>query len=239
MKVLAIIPARIGSKGIPFKNIRRLAGKPLIEYAIKSAKKSRYIDKLVVSTDSKIIAKIARSAGAEVPFIRPKSISGDRALTIDVVKQAIEFLHYNQSYSPDIIVILQPTSPLRTSKIIDKSIKMLKKENATSVVSVSNVKHHPYISFWQRGKYLKPFIKNFERQSLRQKRTSLYAPTGSVYALWLDTLKKYNSLYGPRIKSIVEDETSLDIDSYFDFFLCEMVLKYWKKYKNTKYSEII
>ena len=231
MQVLAIIPARGGSKGIPLKNIKKLASKPLIEYTISAAKKSKLVDKIIVSTDSKKIAKIAESRGAEIPFMRPKSISGDSVPQLDVVKHAVNFLGLKQSYYPDIIVLLQPTSPLRTSKVIDRSVRMLKNSKASSVVTVAKVKHHPYASFWYKEKYLKPFKKDFERQGTRQKRPALYAPTGSVYAFWYKTLKKFNSLYGPKIKPIIEDELAVDIDTYFDFFVNEMISKHWKKFK--------
>jgi len=147
MKILGLIPARGGSKGIPLKNIQKLAGKPLINYTIESAKKSK-IDKVIVSTDTKKIAQISTSAGAEVPFLRPKKISKDSSSTIKVIKHALKFLKLKQNYEPDIIVILQPTSPLRTAKMINNSINILKKSKCSSVISVSKIKSHPYASFW-------------------------------------------------------------------------------------------
>lgn len=231
MKVLGIITARSGSKGIPMKNISKLAGKPLIEYTISAAKSSKMIDKLIVSTDSKKIASISKSLGAEVPFIRPRSLAKDTSLSIDVVKHALQFLHVHQSYIPDIILILQPTSPLRTAKMIDKSIKMLQKSHATSVLSVAKVKTHPYISFWYDKKYLKPFKTRFEKFSRRQKYPVLYHPTGSIYVFWHITLQKYNSIYGPKIKPLVENEFNPDIDDIFDLFVSEMKILHWKNYK--------
>ena len=119
MNVLAIIPARGGSKRIPYKNIQNLAGKPLIAHTIIAAKKSKVIDKIVVSTDDKKIAKISEAYGIEVPFLRPKNISKDNSPTIEAVKHTLEFLRTNQDYIPDMIIILQPTSPLRTTRSID------------------------------------------------------------------------------------------------------------------------
>jgi len=130
MNVVAIIPARGGSKRIPEKNIKKLNGKPLIYYSIKNAKSSKLIDKIIVSTDNKKIAKIAKELGAEVPFLRPRNISNDKAKTIDVVKHTISFLE-DQNYIPDIITILQPTTPLRSIITLDKSIRILKKERDT------------------------------------------------------------------------------------------------------------
>jgi len=230
MKILGIIPARGGSKGIPLKNIKTLAGKPLINYTIQSAQKSK-INKIVVSTDNKKIKKISESAGADVPFLRPKKISGDKVSTIDVVKHTLHFLSTNQSYVPDIVIILQPTSPLRSAKMINNSINLLKKSKSTSVITVSKIKTHPYAAFWYNNKYLTPFRKDFVKYSRRQKFPILYYPTGSIYTLWRETLKKYNSLYGPKIKPmIVKDEIELDIDTPYDLFMSEMTILHWKKY---------
>jgi len=233
MNIVAIIPARSGSKGIPMKNIQKIAGRPLIEYTISSAKNSKKIDRVVVSTDSNKIARIAKQAGAEVPFLRPKKISGDSSSTLDVVKHTLRFLFNNQSYVPDIIIILQPTSPLRTTRLIDKSIRVLKKSDTTSVITVSKIKTHPYISFWYNKQYLKPFKSDFQKYNRRQKLPALYCPTGSIYTFWYETLKKYDSIYGPKIKPIIvkEAETNIDIDELFDLFISEMAIKYWGKYK--------
>ncbi len=231
MKILAIIPARGGSKGIPMKNIQKLAGKPLIEYTISVAKKSKKVNRILVSTDNKKIAEISRLLGAEVPFMRPKKLSHDNSTGFDVIKHALNFLS-SQGYVPDIIVILQPTSPLRTTPMIDRSIEMLKNSDATCILSVSKVKTHPYSSFWYDGKYLKPFRQDFENHSLRQKKPNLYHPTGAIYTFWIKTLEKYGSIYGPRIKPmIMPDEINIDIDSPFDLFISEMKILHWDSYK--------
>ena len=236
MRILAIIPARGGSKGLPLKNIQNLVGKPLIVHTITSAKKSRLIDKIIVSTDDKKIAQISENACAEVPFLRPQKISQDNSSTLAVIKHALRFLYVNQSYVPDIIIILQPTSPLRTTKIINKAIKMLKTSNATSVLSVTKIKTHPYGSFWHKKKYLQPFSRSFSKYNQRQKYPILYYPTGDIYAFWYKTLKKYNSIYGPKIKPLIIEDHSIDIDGLFDLFICEMKILYWEKYKKSFHS---
>ena len=230
MNVLAIIPARGGSKNIPLKNIKKLSGKPLIEYTINAALNSKKIDKIIVSTDNEKIAKISKSLGIKIPFLRPKNISRDTSPTIDLVKHAIKKLE-ESDFFPDIITILQPTSPFRTSNIIDKSISMLK-SNFSSVVSVSKIKKHPYSAFWLQGKHLEPFKKNFQKFHQRQLFPELFYPTGTIYTFWTSTLTKHNSIYGNNIKPlIINDEMmNLDIDDNFDFFVAEMCLKYWKKY---------
>lgn len=237
MSIVAIIPARRGSKGLDNKNIQKLSGKTLLEYAILAAKKSKYIDKIVVSTDSPKIKNIAESYGITTPFIRPKKISQDKTPTIAVVKHALNYFIANKSLNPDIIVILQPTSPLRTSELIDKSIKLLKTSKSTSVISVSKVNEHPFGSFYYTGNYLKPFHKNFQKYFQRQKYPNLYYPTGSIYTFWHKTLKKYNSIYGPKIKPLITDFLDVDINNLFELFLCEMILKNWKKYHNDFYKK--
>lgn len=231
MKVLAIIPARGGSKEIPHKNIQNLAGKSLISYTILAAKKSKYIDKIIVTTDDKKIAKISTLHGAEVPFLRPKNISGDDSSIIQAVKHTLEFLRINQSYTPDMILILQPTSPLRTTKLIDYTVSVLGKSKSSCVITVSKIKKHPFSAFWLKAGLLKPFKQDFTSFDRRQKYPDLYFPTGDIYAFWHNTIKKYDSIYGPKIKPVVIDTEGIDIDTKFDLFLAEMIIKHWNKYK--------
>jgi len=230
-KILAIIPARGGSKEIRRKNLQKLSGKPLIVHTIIAAKKTKSINKIIVSTDDKEIGKISKNNGAEVPFLRPKQISKDTSSTIEVIKHALKFLQENQSYVPDIIILLQPTSPLRTSQLITKTINTLKKSKATSVITVSKITKHPYASYWLKNDFLKPFEKSSTKYSRRQEFPDLFFPTGAVYTFWYDTLKKFNSLHGPKIKPIVVQDEDIDIDNLRDLFFAEMMLKNWKKYK--------
>ena len=230
-KILAIIPARGGSKGIRRKNLQKLSGKPLIAHTIIAAKKTKSINKIIVSTDDKEIGKISKNNGAEVPFLRPKQISKDTSSIIEVIKHVLKFLQENQSYVPDIIILLQPTSPLRTSQLITKTINTLKKSKATSVITVSKITKHPYAAYWLKNDFLKPFEKNFTKYSRRQEFPDLFFPTGAVYTFWYDTLKKFNSLHGPKIKPIVVHDEDIDIDNLRDLFFAEMMLKNWKKYK--------
>lgn len=228
MKILAIIPARGGSKGIPLKNIKKLNGDPLIKYTIDIAKKSKMLDRIIVSTDNEKIAILAKKYGAEVPFKRPKIISGSKATQFQVIKHVLNFLK-TEEYFPDIVVLLQPTSPFRTVKIIDDSIKKLIKSKTTCVVSVAPMKEHPYVSFWIKEGMLKPFKKNFDDHGIRQTRPDLYYPTGSVYTFMAKNISQYRSIYGPKIRPILEEGIKIDIDTELDFFMSEMVLKYGKK----------
>ncbi len=231
MKVVAIIPARSGSKGIHLKNIKKLNGKPLIQYTIDVAKKCKMIDRIFVSTDSQKIANISKKLGAEVPFLRPKKISGDFSPMYEVVKHAIDFLK-NESYIPDIIIILQPTSPFRSYKQVDKEIRIFSKSKATSLVEVKKIDNHPYKSFKKKNEFLLPLKKDFQKFHARQMLPDIFYPTGSVFILREKTLKKFNSIYGNKILSYEQKQDVIDIDTQFDFFIAEIMMKSWKFNKN-------
>jgi len=224
VKVLALIPARGASKGIPQKNIKSLAG---------TAKRSKLVNRIVVSTDSKKIGSIAKKFGAEVPFYRPKGISRDNSSTQESVKHALNFLEKNKSYTPDIVVILQPTSPFRKDEIIDKAIRKLKREKADIVLGISKIKTHPYRAFWPNDKFLKPFKRNFLKYYQRQMFPTCYYPTGEIYVFWTRNLEKFGNIYGSKIQGIIkpENEISSDINNLFDLFICEMRIKYWKRFQ--------
>jgi CMP-N,N'-diacetyllegionaminic acid synthase len=233
VNILAIIPARGGSKGILMKNIVPLAGKPLISYTINSTKKSKFITRVIVSTDNEKIAKIAKKFGAEVPFLRPKKISGSNASTKDVIKHALDYLKKEESYIPDIVVLLQPTSPLRKNETIENAIKKFKREKPDILLEVSTIKSHPYRAFLPNGKFLKPFKKDFLKYHQRQLFPTMYYPTGELYIFWTQNFKKYKNIYGPKILPIVKpkNEISNDINNLFDLFISEMTIKYWKQYQ--------
>ena len=232
LKILAIIPARANSKGIPSKNIQKLGELPLIAHTIRSAKNSTKVNRIIVSTDNKKIAKIAMEYGADVPFLRPKKFSRNSSSTLDVVQHTTQYLQKVENYTPDIITILLPTSPFRSPDLIDKSIKLLKKTNATSVVSVFKSKEHAFKAFLPNRGFLKPFKSDYRKYYQRQKLPDFYHTTGAVYTFWFDTLKKFGHYYGPRMKPLIShyDEMNVDVDSVFDLFIAEMTLKHWKNY---------
>ncbi len=234
MEILALIPARGGSVGISQKNITNLAGKPLIYHSIKNAINCNLVDRIIVSTDDKAISEIAKKSGAEVPFLRPKKLAKNDTSIIDVIHHCLDFLKTQEDYVPDMIVLLQPTSPIRDVSLIRKSINKLKNSKSTSVISVSQIKTHPDTSFSLKSEYLKPLNPNFESSSNRQKRKKLYHPTGSIYTFWSSNLSKFNSIYGPRINPIeTKQEYNIDIDHLFELFIAEMTFKNWNKYKKT------
>ena len=232
LKILAIIPARANSKGIPSKNIQKLGELPLIAHTIRSAKNSTKVNRIIVSTDNKKIAKIAMECGADVPFLRPKKFSRNSSSTLDVIQHTTQYMQKVENYTPDIITILLPTSPFRSPDLIDKSIKLLKKTNATSVVSVFKSKEHAFKAFLPNRGFLKPFKSDYRKYYQRQKLPDFYHTTGAVYTFWFDTLKKFGHYYGPRMKPLIShyDEMNVDVDSVFDLFIAEMTLKHWKNY---------
>ena len=236
MKIMALIGARGGSKGLQNKNLLLIGKRSLIEHTIDDAVKSKKFDRIIVSTDDERIARISKKAGADIPFTRPKKFSKDSTTMQDVVSHTLSFLKNKEGYCPDIVVLMQPTSPFRDKNMIQKSITLLKKTKSTSVISVAETEHHPFISFFYEGKFLKPLNKDHLNHSLRQKRIPVYHPTGSLYAFWATNLKKYHSIHGPTISPLIIKDKFLnhDIDDLYDLFLADMTDKFWKKYKKPK-----
>jgi CMP-N,N'-diacetyllegionaminic acid synthase len=235
MEILAIIPARSGSKGLPQKNLKRLLGKPLIEYTIKSAKNSKLIDRVIVTTDDKKIAEFSKSVGAEIPFLRPKKYAKNNSSQFDFINHALQFLKKNESYIPDIITVLHPTSPFRKLGKIDRSIRLLQRSKSDTVISVQKIKTHPYRSYWFKDTFLTPFKSDSLKYHQRQLFPTLYYPTGETYTFWYKTYSKYNAIYGPKIKPLLpeKDEIFIDIDYAFDLFQAEMTMKNWKKFSES------
>ena len=141
-KILGVITARGGSKGIPGKNIKLLAGKPLISYTIEAAKKSGVFDRLILSTDDESIARVAKDYGCDVPFMRPKDLAEDKTAHLPVLQHAVNWLKENENYSPDAVMILQPTAPLRQDFHIKEATELFFRSGADSVVSVSEIPQH-------------------------------------------------------------------------------------------------
>ena len=218
--ILAIIPARSGSKSIKNKNIKKINNIPLIGYSITVAKKSKLINRIIVSTDSKIIKKISQNFKAEVPFMRPKKISKDYSKDTTYLKHAINTLKSKENYQPDLIVILRPTLPFRDPKVIDRAIKYFIKTKADSLKSITIAKETPY-KMWKiyNKKYLKPifdwkYLKytNAPRQSLKK----IYWQNGYVDILRPKTLKKFNNELGKKIVFYKINFHTIDIDYKHD-----------------------
>lgn len=226
-KILGVITARGGSKGIPRKNIKILGNKPLIAYTIEIAKKSKLITHLIVSTDDKEIKQVAIKCQAEVPFLRPAEFAQDNTPTLPVMQHAIRFMEKKLGFKFDFVVILQPTSPFRIAEDIDKTIEKLIEKNADSAVSLVKIEdNHPMkIKKLDNGRvlpYCMPEIEGTRRQDL----PIAYKRSSAVYAMKRDTMIKNNSLYGKYIVGhVVPLQRSIDIDNKFDWIKAEYMLK--------------
>lgn len=231
-KVLAIIPARSGSKRVLNKNIKLLAGRPLIYYTIKTALDCKFIDKVIVSTDSAKIAKIANKYGAEVPFLRPKRLAGDNVPDKPVIEHCINFLRQEAEYY-DYVLYLKPTAPLRTRNDILNAIKILNEKKLPLVRSVTKVSgiFHPYWMYKGRNDLLHPFIKGvdikkyFQSQLLPQ---DIFSLNGVVEAFTTKhALRNDNFIYKANKIGFIEisRERAIDIDTLNDFRFIEYLVK--------------
>lgn len=221
-KVLAIIPARGGSKGVPRKNIRLLGGKPLIAWTIEEAKRSKYIDRLILSSEDEEIIQIAKEYGCDVPFVRPKELAQDITPGINPILHALEEV---RGY--DYVVLLQPTSPFRTVNDIDGCIEKLIECNTYACVSVTESEVSPYwmYNINENGR-IESFVKEEGLIPRRQELPSIYKLNGAVYVAQTDWLKKQQSFLeeGTTVAYIMPKSRSYDIDTEMDFSWCEWLV---------------
>lgn len=224
-KILAVIPARGGSKGLPGKNIKELCGNPLIAYAIEASLASKYIDTTVVSTDCENIRRIAIKYGAEAPFLRPAEFATDSALTFEVLKHALDYYKQGCKETFDIVIKLHPTSPLRLTKDIEAATELLFSKNAKAVVSVCKSEHNPlWANTLSNDGSMKDFLKpKFDIS--RQELPLFFRLNGAVYIAYCDYLIKHKGFFGPKTFAyIMPQERSVDIDTEFDFKIAELLL---------------
>jgi N-acylneuraminate cytidylyltransferase len=207
-KVIAVIPARGGSKGIPRKNIKLINGKPLLIWSILSAKNSKYIDKIIVSTEDKEIAAVSTSAGAEV-LERPKKYAADFATTIEVLQHAIKEI---PDY--DIIILLQPTSPLRTGGLIDEAIERFVKSKADTLAT---------------GYICKDYEWGTKNNIPRQKLKGWFYDDGNIYIHKTDYLKQGNWTGKKKEKMIIEKKYNFEIDDEIDFYIVEKLMQKYEQ----------
>lgn len=232
-KVLAIIPARGGSKGLPRKNITMLLNKPLISWPIEAALNSKFVDKVIVSTEDKEISEIAENFGAEIPFIRPKSLASDNSSSYQVIDHALEFFEKrNEKY--DYLVFLEPTSPLTQSQDIDSAISILdsKRNVADSIVSVCKTEstHPSFLSRINKNGTLVPYESDFSPGLRRQELDNIYFFDGSLYISDVRVIKLKKSFYHSRtLPYIVPRWKSYEIDEYIDLVIIEAILKNLEK----------
>jgi CMP-N,N'-diacetyllegionaminic acid synthase len=230
MKVLGLIPARGGSKGVPRKNVRLLAGKPLVAHSIQQAKDSRYINRVICTTEDPEIADIARDWGAEVPFLRPPELAQDTSTDPDYTFHALEWLRDYEGWLADIVVILWPTCPTRHTIDIDKALElMFENPDAHSVVSVVRPDKSPY-KMWRRTttKFVSPLLTSdvFEQFSTsRQRLPEVLAPNGYIHLVRADIVLRDHSILGFKVMPYdMGTEPIIDIDSESDFQRAEAYL---------------
>lgn len=224
MKILAIVPARSGSKGIPNKNIRHFCGKPLIVYSIEAARNAQSVDRVIVDTDSQEIADIAKQYDAEVPFLRPVELAGDTSKIIDSVAHLLGKLKDSEGYEPSHVLLLQPTSPLRTSQDIENAVALMQRHKANNVISVCRTESL-LIQMDSNGKLtmLNPEVAS----AIRQQAGNFYKFDGSmIYLIKTKVLLAEHSFAGGSPYGYeIERWRAVDLDDPQDFIVGELIYK--------------
>ncbi|MBV6493611.1 MAG: CMP-N,N'-diacetyllegionaminic acid synthase [Turneriella sp.] len=227
---LAIIPARGGSKGLPSKNIKELCGKPLIAWSIEAALNSKYLDEVMVTTDSKEIAAIAKQYGAKVPFLRPAHLASDSATTFDAIKHTLDFYKQDIDKEFDYVVLLEPTSPLREVNDIDNMIEKIVQNEMEfdSIVSIGEVHEHPSImKKIITPNQLAPFCEELEMKTRRQDNKPAYFPYGVAYIAKTASLLIEKTFYTKRNTFYeIKRHQCYEIDDIYDFLAIESIMRY-------------
>lgn len=220
-KVLAVITARGGSKGVPNKNIREVAGRPLLEWTVRAALGAPSLDRVILSSDDARIIAVAKNAGCDVPFVRPASLATDEATTLDALLHAVE-----EVPGYEYLVTLQPTSPLRTAEDIEGCIAACVAKDAASACSVVEVAKNPYWMFTLgEDQRMRRLLDQNPMPTRRQDLPDVYMPNGAVYVNRIDSLKDGGTLITQEtVGYVMSAERSLDIDSEFDLRLCDLLL---------------
>lgn len=241
-EVVAVIPARGGSKGVPRKNIRLLAGKPLIAYAIQTALNSTLIDRVVISTDDAEIAEVAEEFGAEVPFMRPENLAGDDSPEWLTWQHAIRTLEtLDDGLRLEMFVCIPPTSPLRATEDVDACIGLLRESDADMVITVKSAERNPYfnmVTLDERGQaqlVIPPKQKVFRRQDA----PVVYDMTTVAYAGWPEFMLSAGSMFEGKLRAvIVPGERALDIDTEMDFKIAELLMSQPPRVENVPATKV-
>lgn len=228
MEILGLIPARGGSKGIPKKNIAMLGGRPLLAYTCDAALSSRRLTRTILTTDDEEIAAVGQACGVEVPFLRPAALAQDDTPALPVIQHALCWLQENEGYKPQVVVLLQPTSPLRRSEHFDAAVDLLLETGADSVVSVVSVPHryNPLsVMKLEKGR-LVPFLAG-PPILRRQDKPVVYARNGpAVLVMRPEATLEQGNLYGVDCRPLFMDEAdSIDVDSLLDLWLAECLMR--------------
>lgn len=228
--VLALVPARGGSKGVPRKNVAEITpGRTLLHYVAEAARQTSRLDRVVLSTDDEEVAEVGRQAGLEVPFMRPRELAADDTPMLPVLRHAIDHVVAG-GWTPEYVVLLQPTSPCRRWQHIDDAIRLLVTKGVDSVVTVVEVPKHlspDYVMKIEDGT-LRPFLSDGLRVTRRQDVRPAYYRDGTVYAFRRDTIDRFGNIYGERCLPLVIDaRESLSIDSPEDWAEAKRRLEQW------------
>lgn len=241
LKIAAIIPARASSKRIPKKNIKPLAGKPLIGWTIETALKSKIFDRVIVSTEDKKIAQIARKFGAEIPFQRPKKLARANVAGWQVLQHVVRELAKRENYLPDIIVYLSPAAPFRQVQDIKRGLRKLIETRANLMLSVCEAERNPYFNMVELKKGRVSLVKKASEEITQSQRApKVYGLNDSIYIIRREALLKNNSLLADKKTSIflMPKQRGLDIDDEFDFEIAEYLMKKTRQkrlWKNLNY----
>lgn len=225
--MIAIIPARGGSKGLPGKNIRPLLGKPLIAYTIEAALQAKSVSRIIVTTDSKEIAEIAQEYGAEVPFLRPDYLAADNSSAIDVYLHAAEYMMQHEGEDMAKFIVLLPTAPLRNSMDIDEAVELFQQKQAVTLISMTEAETP--VS-WYYFKKQDGYVENAGFDTVnavrnRQDNRKYYIPNGAIYILDYQLLKNERTYYDKKTTAyLMERKKSIDVDTKFDFDLIEYLI---------------
>lgn len=226
LDVMGVVTARGGSKGLPRKNLCTLSGKPLIAWTIEAAKRS-CLSRVIVSTDDSEIAEVSRQWGAETPFIRPQDLAGDASPHVPVVLHALDWLGEHEGRQPEWVMLLQPTSPLRTSEDIDAAIELAEKTGATAVVGVTEPRHHPFLMHCmdEQGR-LSKFMQSDLNYARRQDLPPVFATNGAIYLIRGSVLREKGTFTPEGCRGLVMPaKRSLDVDTAEDLRLAELVIR--------------
>lgn len=225
-KILGVIPARGGSKGIPDKNIYIFNAKPLIAYTIEAGLKSKLLSDMIVSTDSQKIKEVAVQYGAKVPFMRPEELSNGSALAIPTIQHAVAAYEEIVGFKYDYIIMLQPTAPLRCSEDIDNALQQLIDKDADGIISVVDVdNYHPLKMKVIKDDYLYDFIKSDQENPPRQELPPVYIVNGAIYATKRNVLMDENTFKGERcLPYVMQDDKSVNIDKISDIIIADYYL---------------
>lgn len=221
--ICAIVPARGGSRGIPRKNLRPFQGRPLVCHAVDAALGATLVDRVIVSTDDPDIAAVARTAGAETPFLRPASLATDETPTLPVLQHAVRCLEEHGA-AITAVVVLQPTSPLRSAAHVDAAVRLFLDSKANSVASVCEVDHSPYWMHRLDGDRLVPFAPEGAAYLRRQDLPPVYRLNGAIYVTGRSVVMDQGRVLGDDTRAFVMDRHhSVDIDDEIDFQLAELL----------------